>query len=69
MSMPGDLLSRPLIEIARDLREKRATARELIEAAIARHDALASASMPTCIGRHSRLALLPRQPMLPLPPG
>jgi Amidase len=38
MSMPGDLLSRPLIEIARDLREKRATARELIEAAIARHE-------------------------------
>ena len=36
--MPGDLLSRRLIEIARDLREKRATARELIEAAIARHD-------------------------------
>ena len=36
--MPGDLLSRPLIEIARDLREKRATARELIEAAIARHE-------------------------------
>ena len=36
--MPDDLLSRPLIEIARDLREKRATARELIEAAIARHE-------------------------------
>ena len=34
----GDLLSRPLIEIARDLREKRATAREWIEAAIARHE-------------------------------
>jgi aspartyl-tRNA(Asn)/glutamyl-tRNA(Gln) amidotransferase subunit A len=36
--MPGDLLSRTLIEIARDLREKRATAQELLEAAIARHD-------------------------------
>jgi aspartyl-tRNA(Asn)/glutamyl-tRNA(Gln) amidotransferase subunit A len=36
--MPGDPLSRPLIEIARDLRERRATARELVEAAIARHD-------------------------------
>ena len=36
--MPGDLLSRPLIEIAADLREKRVTARELIEAAIFRHE-------------------------------
>ena len=36
--MPSDLLSRPLIEIARDLREKRASARELTEAAIARHE-------------------------------
>jgi aspartyl-tRNA(Asn)/glutamyl-tRNA(Gln) amidotransferase subunit A len=38
MTMPSDLLSRPLIEIARDLREKRASARELVEAAIARHE-------------------------------
>jgi aspartyl-tRNA(Asn)/glutamyl-tRNA(Gln) amidotransferase subunit A len=36
--MPGDPLSRPLIEIARDLRQKQVTAPELIEAAIARHD-------------------------------
>ena len=36
--MPGDPLSRPLIEIAHDLREKRITARELVEAAIARHE-------------------------------
>jgi aspartyl-tRNA(Asn)/glutamyl-tRNA(Gln) amidotransferase subunit A len=36
--MPGDLISRPLIEIAADLREKRVTARELAEAAIARHE-------------------------------
>src|SRR5690349_862627 len=36
--MPSDLLSRPLLEIARDLREKRASARELVEAAIARHE-------------------------------
>jgi aspartyl-tRNA(Asn)/glutamyl-tRNA(Gln) amidotransferase subunit A len=36
--MRGDLLSRPLIEIAGDLREKRVTARELVEAAIARHE-------------------------------
>src|SRR6516162_8760544 len=35
--MPGDLLSRPLIEIAADLRAKRVTARELVEAAIFRH--------------------------------
>jgi aspartyl-tRNA(Asn)/glutamyl-tRNA(Gln) amidotransferase subunit A len=38
MAMPGDLLSRPLIEIAADLREKRVTARELTEAAIGRHE-------------------------------
>ena len=36
--MPSDPLSRPLIEIARDLRERRANARELVEAAIARHE-------------------------------
>src|SRR3954454_4002062 len=36
IAMPSDLLSRPLVEIARDLREKRASARELTEAAIAR---------------------------------
>lgn len=36
--MPGDLLSRPLIEIASDLRAKRVTARELVEAAISRHE-------------------------------
>jgi Amidase len=38
MMMPADLFSRPLIEIARDLREKRVTARELIDTAIARHE-------------------------------
>ena len=36
--MPSDLLSRPLIEIAGDLHAKRVTARELVEAAIARHE-------------------------------
>jgi len=36
--MPGDPLSRPLIELAGDLREKRLTARELVEAAIERHE-------------------------------
>ena len=35
--MPGDPFSGALIEIARDLHEKRVTAQELIEAAIARH--------------------------------
>ena len=35
--MPGDLLSRSLIEIAADLRAKRVTARELVDTAIARH--------------------------------
>ena len=36
--MRGDPLSRPLIEIARDLRENRTSARVLIEAAIASHE-------------------------------
>jgi hypothetical protein len=36
--MPSDPLSRPRIEIERVLRERRASARELIEAAIARHE-------------------------------
>jgi aspartyl-tRNA(Asn)/glutamyl-tRNA(Gln) amidotransferase subunit A len=38
--MPGDLLSRPLVEIAHDLRERRVTARELVEMAIERHQRL-----------------------------
>jgi Asp-tRNA(Asn)/Glu-tRNA(Gln) amidotransferase A subunit family amidase len=38
MIMPGDPLSRPLAEVARDLREGRTRARDLIEAAIARHE-------------------------------
>jgi aspartyl-tRNA(Asn)/glutamyl-tRNA(Gln) amidotransferase subunit A len=36
--MSSDLLSRPLIEIARNLRERQVTARELIDAAIGRHE-------------------------------
>jgi aspartyl-tRNA(Asn)/glutamyl-tRNA(Gln) amidotransferase subunit A len=36
--MPGDPLSLPLVEIVRDLRAKRTSARELVEAAIARHE-------------------------------
>src|SRR5689334_12389347 len=36
--MPADPLSLPLVEIARDLREGRVSARDLVEAAIARHD-------------------------------
>jgi len=36
--MPADPLSLPLVEIARDLREGRVSARELVEAAIARHE-------------------------------
>src|SRR5215467_3844120 len=40
MIMPGDPLSLPLIEIARELRDRRATARELVDAAIARHESL-----------------------------
>jgi hypothetical protein len=34
MGMPGDLLFRPLIEIAQALRDKEVTAQELVEAAI-----------------------------------
>src|SRR3984893_3629266 len=37
MIMSGDPLSRPLIDIARGLRNRRASARELVEASIARH--------------------------------
>src|SRR5215469_6469758 len=40
MIMSGDPLSRPLIEIARELRDRRATARELVDAAIARHESV-----------------------------
>jgi aspartyl-tRNA(Asn)/glutamyl-tRNA(Gln) amidotransferase subunit A len=36
--MPRDLLSRSVIEIAADLRARRVTARELVEAAIGRHE-------------------------------
>ena len=36
--MPGDLLSRPLIEIAQALRDKEVTAQELVEATIDRHE-------------------------------
>src|SRR5215471_17626865 len=36
--MQGDLLTRALIEIARDLRERQVSARGLVEAAIARHE-------------------------------
>src|SRR6516162_9028422 len=38
MIMPGDPLSPPLSDIARELRDRRASARELVEAAIARHE-------------------------------
>jgi Asp-tRNA(Asn)/Glu-tRNA(Gln) amidotransferase A subunit family amidase len=33
-----DLISRPLIEVAQDLRERRITAREIVETCIARHE-------------------------------
>ncbi|MGH7097466.1 MAG: amidase [Stellaceae bacterium] len=38
MTTPDGLLSRPLSEIAGDLREKRVSARDLVEAAIGRHE-------------------------------
>jgi hypothetical protein len=40
MIMPGDPLSCPLIEIARELRDGRATARDLVDAAIAQHESV-----------------------------
>src|SRR6516162_9560883 len=40
MVMSGDPLSRPLTEIARELRDRRATARELVDAAMARHESV-----------------------------
>src|SRR5499426_474340 len=40
MIMPGDPLSRPLIEIAQELRDRRATVQELVDAAIARHESV-----------------------------
>jgi hypothetical protein len=52
----GDLLSRPLIEIARDLHEKRAMAREWIEAAIARHERFPRASRRASRAEESEFA-------------
>jgi hypothetical protein len=69
MIMPGDPLSRLLTEVARDLREGRTRARDLIEAAIARHERFGEASMPIRIGRRNRPAPLPRRPNPPLSPG
>ena len=66
--MPGDLLSGALIEVACDLREKRVTARELIEA-VPDTSALASTCTPIRCGRRSRHAPSLRPPMLPFPPG
>jgi len=67
--MPGDLLSGALIEVARDLREKRVTARELIEAAIARHERFGQRLHAYSSGRRSRPAPSQRPPMLPFPLG
>jgi len=64
--MPGDLLSRPLIEIAADLRTKRVTARELVEAAISRHERFGERLRLTRFGRQSKLSRSLRRPMLPL---
>ena len=67
--MPGDLLSRPLIEIAADLR---ATGdRSGIGRSRDFSDTSASASgcTPTRYGRRSRPARSLRRPMRPLPRG
>jgi len=67
--MPGDLLSGALIEVARDLREKRVTARELIEAAIARHERFGQRLHTYSLWGPSRPAPSQRPPMLPFPLG
>ncbi len=52
--MPRDLLSRSLIEIAADLRARRVTARELVEAAIGRHERYGERLHAYHYGRRSR---------------
>jgi len=66
--MPGDPLSRTLIELALDLREKRVTARELIGRQLPDTSALASACTPIRSERRSGRAPSLQPRMLPFPP-
>ena len=65
--MSGDPLSRPLIEIARELRDRRATARELVDAGFPGTSASASGCTPIRSGHRSRPAPSPTRPMLHSP--
>jgi len=67
--MPSNPLSRPLIEIGRDLRERRASARELVEAPLPGMSASASACTLIRSGRPIRPAPSPKRPMPHSPPG
>jgi Enoyl-(Acyl carrier protein) reductase len=70
MTMPGDLLSGSLIEIACDLHEKRVTARELIEAVIVRHDRFGEClNALFAMGAGAGPAPSLRLPMLPFSAG
>ena len=65
--MPSDPLSRPLIEIARELRDRRASARELVDAAIARHESVGERLRAYSFWARSRPAPSPTRPMLHSP--
>jgi Asp-tRNA(Asn)/Glu-tRNA(Gln) amidotransferase A subunit family amidase len=67
--MPGDLLSRPLIEIAADLREKRVTALELVDTAIGRHERFGERLHAYSFWAPEQARLIARRPMQPLPRG
>ena len=65
--MPGDPLSRPLIDFARELRDRRATARDLVDAAIARHESVGERLHAYSFWAPDRPAPSPTQPMLHSP--
>ena len=45
----AELISRPLVEIARELRERRLTSQEVVEAAIARHERFGERLQAYCL--------------------
>ena len=65
--MPGDPFSRPLIEIARELRDRRATARELVDAGMPGTRVSGSGCTPIRSGHRSKRAPSPTRPMLHSP--
>ena len=65
--MPGDPLSRPLIDIARELRDRRASARELVEAAIARHERFGERLHAYSFWAPEQARAVPTRPMLHSP--